>query len=369
MFGGTGRGAGRAPDGGRPGCPQAEVGVPTSAEKADLSISRRRALTLGGGLLASAFGVGAIAASPAWADDHGRGGDAGPGKGKEKGHDGGGKGGSQGSLPVQQMEDALQAQGTVTDGVLVVGIDRKDIDNVTLHGVPIYPSFEVNGDLCFQPIGDNLAFFNGDMALKPDEVNPVIDAILANGLVFQAEHQHFYDFNPPVWFIHFRGQGEPVDLAKRVHNVVKATSTPLPQAPPSNPSTPFDKDRLQSILHGYDAEVGDDGVVTVFVARKDPIYIEGILVKPETNIATNVAFEPLDSSGSQAAAAPDFAMEADEINRVMAVMRQQGWDIGCLYNQETDESPQLFFSHQFKTGDPYQLAAEIRKGLDQTNSQ
>jgi hypothetical protein len=50
-------------------------------------------------------------------------------------------------------------------------------------------------------------------------------------------------------------------------------------------------------------------------------------------------------------------------------MRGQGWDIGCLYNQETGERPQLFFSHQFKTGDPYQLAAEIRKGLNRMNVQ
>jgi len=41
---------------------------------------------------------------------------------------------------------------------------------------------------------------------------------------------------------------------------------------------------------------------------------------------------------------------------------------GCLYNQETDEHPQLYFSHEFKTGDPYALAAEIRKGLDRMNS-
>ena len=49
-------------------------------------------------------------------------------------------------------------------------------------------------------------------------------------------------------------------------------------------------------------------------------------------------------------------------------MRAQNWDIGCLYNQETDEQPQLFFSHQFKTGDPYDLAREIRRGLDQTST-
>ena len=45
-------------------------------------------------------------------------------------------------------------------------------------------------------------------------------------------------------------------------------------------------------------------------------------------------------------------------------MRAQGWDIGCLYNQETAEQPQLYFDHMVKSGDAYQLAQEIRDGLD-----
>ncbi|MGI8760394.1 MAG: DUF1259 domain-containing protein [Jatrophihabitantaceae bacterium] len=272
------------------------------------------------------------------------------------------------ALPVKEIEEILQADGSVTNGVLGVGIDRSDIGPVTLRGVRIEPSFEVNGDLTFQPMTGGSAFFNGDLPLKNDEINPVIDAILANGLVFQAEHQHFYDFDPPVWFIHFRGRGEPLHLARSVHRVLTATSTPLPQHSPPHPHTPFDKERLKSILHGYDAQVSSGGVVTVFVARRNPIYIDGARVRPETNIATNVSFEPLDAHGSRAAAAPDFAMEAAEINRLMAVMRAQRWDIGCLYNQETDEHPQLFFSHQFKTGDPYELARQVRRGLDQTNT-
>ena len=71
---------------------------------------------------------------------------------------------------------------------------------------------------------------------------------------------------------------------------------------------------------------------------------------------------------ARAAAVPDFAMEAGEINKVTSLMRGMGWDIGCLYNQETAESPQLYFSHQLKTGDAYALAGEIRKGLDKMNS-
>ena len=41
--------------------------------------------------------------------------------------------------------------------------------------------------------------------------------------------------------------------------------------------------------------------------------------------------------------------------------------MGCLYNQETAERPQLYFSHMFKTGDPVRLATEIRAGLEHTD--
>jgi hypothetical protein len=325
------------------------------------TISRRRALWFGGGAAVALVGA-------AVTTDRAQQAAALVGRTKSTAMPAGASGEGR-SLPVRQMEQVLRAKGTVTNGVLRVGIDRTDIGAVSLRGVSIHPSFEVNGDLTFQPTGASSAFFNGDLPLKRNEVNPFIDAIIANDLVFQAEHQHFYDFDPEVWFIHWRGTGEPIDLASRVHKCVKATSTPLPQSPPPHPTTPLDKNRLKSILHGFDAEASTDGVVTILVARRNAISISGITVRPEANIATNVAFQPLNRSGSRAAAAPDFAMDPGEITDVMRVMRAAGWDIGCLYNQETDEHPQLFFSHQFKTGDPSELAAEIRRGLDRMNTE
>jgi Domain of Unknown Function (DUF1259) len=154
-----------------------------------------------------------------------------------------------------------------------------------------------------------------------------------------------------------------------VHNVLEATSTPLPQAPPSNPSKPLDANRLKQILHGYDAEGRRRWRGHRYVGRRNPVFIDGIRVKPATNIATTIAFESLNSSGTQAAVMPDFGMTASEMNGVVHTMQAQGWDIGCLYNQETAQQPQLYFSHEFKTADPYQLAQEIRNGLNHTNLQ
>ena len=97
--------------------------------------------------------------------------------------------------------------------------------------------------------------------------------------------------------------------------------------------------------------------------RAERITLGGIHINPYLNVETPIVFQPL-GDGQEAAAVPDFGMIASEINDVIGVMRRQGWDIGCLYNQETDENPQLYFSHHFKTGNAVALAREIRRGLD-----
>jgi hypothetical protein len=319
----------------------------------DLSapISRRRALSIGGGLAAGGVisGVGPLAGS---ALAHGQ---------YEHHHDD--HRDQDGALPADQIQEIVQAEGTVTKSVLSIDVERKDIGDVSGPlGVTFTPAFEIDGTLTFQPLGHRSAFFNGDIALRPEETQDVIDAIIANSLIFQAFHQHYIETTPNVWFIHFRGEGDPLKLATAVHNVLKATSTPLPQTMPSNPTTPLDPDKLASILHG-DAQVGDEGVVTVTIDRADTIVIDDIRVSPEANISTTVQFKPLASSGSSAAVGPDFSMKSSEVMPVVSLMRSLGWFQGCLYNQETNEHPQLYFDHMLKVGDAYSLAQEVRRGL------
>ncbi|WP_223642728.1 hypothetical protein [Corallococcus sp. EGB] len=57
----------------------------------------------------------------------------------------------------------------------------------------------------------------------------------------------------------------------------------------------------------------------------------------------------------------------DPVVRLMLL--KKGWFQGCLYNQETDERPQLYFDHMLKRGNAYDLAREIRKGLDLTDAE
>lgn len=314
-------------------------------------LTRRQALKIGGAaaltapILTAGTSPGVADAGPARVDDQGA---------------------PVTQLPIADIERITRVKGTVSNNVLDLTVERTDLPHVvTTTGIPVKPGFQINGDVFFEALHDGSAIMNGDLCFVGQEIDGAIDQMLAHGLVLQAEHQHLWDLHyPRPWFMHFRGQGDPRALARGVAAVLGATATPLPQAPPAHPTTPLDADRLGRII-GAPPTVGSDGVVSFQVPQRRPIRLGGVTVNPYLNIATPIAFEPL--GGDRAAVVPDYGMFADQIEPVMRLMRSKGWLIGCLYNQETDEYPQLYFSHQLKVGDAYELAKEVRAGLELTD--
>lgn len=317
-------------------------------------ISRRRALALGGGL---AGGL-AVASAPLLGA---------PGRALATTARGGidvtGKAGN-GHLPVQQIEAIMQTTGMMMNGVLDITLDRDDLHVTGPGGVPFKPSFQESSEFYFQSLGNGRAVMNGDAALLASETNPFMDKLFEGGIVVQAFHQHFVDESPQTWHIHYRAIGDPLQIAQAMIAAIKVTGTPLPQTQPSNPTTPLPTAQLGRILGG-DAQVGSDGVVTVSIPRADTIHLGGVAISPYLNIAISVIFEPL--GNGQAACAPDFGMIASEINPALGVARQQGLMVDCLYNQETDEFPQLYWAHCLATGNPVDLAHKVSKVLDQMN--
>src|SRR2546430_5036195 len=54
----------------------------------------------------------------------------------------------------------------------------------------------------------------GDLVLLEDEVNPVMSALLENGLDVTALHNHFFFDEPRIFFMHVMGHGSAADLAR-----------------------------------------------------------------------------------------------------------------------------------------------------------
>ncbi len=265
---------------------------------------------------------------------------------------------------IKEIEAIVRAKGTYANGVLNIEIDRNDLSQITKKGVPIKPAFEVNGNLCFQALPDGSTMLNADLAFTEDELNPAIHQMVTHHITFQAFHQHLFALQPMVYFEHFRGRGKAADLARACADIISVTSTPLPQAPPSNPKTRLDVARLSRII-GAMGTVGSNGTVTFSLP---PIRADHPGRGQDQPVSQRLHLGGLRATRRRGTVVvPDFAQLAHQVDPLARLMQAQDWEINCLYNQETDEHPQLYFSHHHKIGDAYALARQVRRGLDLTS--
>src|SRR5688572_12123884 len=110
---------------------------------------------------------------------------------------------------------ALGKTGDFKDGVLKVNIPRTDL-RVGIKQRPAPTPFGFGGWVAFTKGDEGHDVMMGDLVLTEDEVNPVMSAILDNGLEVTALHNHFFWEQPRVFYMHVHGMGTASDLAKRV---------------------------------------------------------------------------------------------------------------------------------------------------------
>jgi hypothetical protein len=66
----------------------------------------------------------------------------------------------------------------------------------------------------FQPTGSGKAAITGDFVLTADEVNPVLQALRANGIEVTAIHNHMLQDEPRLFFMHFWANDDAEKLAR-----------------------------------------------------------------------------------------------------------------------------------------------------------
>src|SRR5512140_3640226 len=115
----------------------------------------------------------------------------------------------------QQVLTALGKQGDYKANVLKVNIPRNDV-SVTVAGVKTPTPFGFGGWVAMTKGSDGMQVMMGDLVLLQDEVNPVMSALLDNGLDVTALHNHFFWDEPRMFFMHVHGHGSAMDLARKV---------------------------------------------------------------------------------------------------------------------------------------------------------
>jgi hypothetical protein len=266
----------------------------------------------------------------------------------------------------QKVDDAMGRKGAVSGDVHRYGFARSDLA-VTLDGVSIKPAFALGGWIALKPMHGQ-AMVMGDLVLLDSEVNPVMLKLMEGGLEITAVHNHLLRASPATLYMHVGGHGDPVKLAKAIHDALGASKTPLAPAAPATPPPAVDLDtaQLDQIIGAKGQANG--GVYQFGVPRRDPVSEAGMQLVPAgpLGLATGINFQP--TGGGKAAITGDFVLTGDEVNPVIKALRESGIEVTALHSHMLDEQPRLYFMHFWANDDAVKLAKGLRAALDKTAS-
>src|SRR6202521_1236327 len=266
----------------------------------------------------------------------------------------------------QQVLTALGKQGDYKANVLKVNIPRNDV-SVTVANVNTPTPFGFGGWVAMTKGTGGLDVMMGDLVLTQDEVNPVMSALLDNGLEVTALHNHFLWDEPRMFYMHVHGHGKPADLARQLkpaldligRSTTRATSASA--APAAAPATTIDTAKLAPIVGPQGEQRGDSYQITT--GRDDLKLTEmGAPINARMVLNTWAAFV---GTNENAAIAGDVAMLANEVTLVLKALRKNGLDVVAIHHHMTDTRPSIYFLHYWGKGPADKLATGFRAAVDQ----
>lgn len=264
----------------------------------------------------------------------------------------------------QAVLTALNKSGDFKENVLKVNIPRNDV-RVTIAGRDAPTPFGFGGWLAFTKGDGGRDVMMGDLVLTEDEVNPVMSALLTNGLDVTALHNHFFWDTPRMFFLHVHGMGTAADLTKRVKpaiDLIEASAKRNPSAP-GGPSSPggLDSGAVAKILGFPGEQTGS--VFKITIGRPDIALREhGALINARMGLNTWAAFAGTDAD---AMVAGDVAMLESEVTPVLRTLRANNLNAVALHHHMTGVSPVVIFVHYYGTGPATTLARGVRAAVEQ----
>ena len=259
---------------------------------------------------------------------------------------------------------ALGKAGDYKDGVLKVNIPRSDL-RVTIGQRPAPTPFGFGGWVALTKGEGGHDVMMGDLVLTEDEVNPVMSALLDNGLDVTALHNHFFWEQPRIFYMHVHGRGAAADLAKRVKPAIDLIDQSMKRAQPST-STPaaasaaLDGAAVAKIV-GHAGEQNGP-VYKVTIGRPDiDLREHGAVINARMGLNTWAAFAGTDAD---AMVAGDVAMLEQEVTPVLKVLRANGIQVVAIHHHMTGVKPAVIFLHYYGTGPAAKLAQAVRSAVD-----
>jgi hypothetical protein len=262
----------------------------------------------------------------------------------------------------QEALKNLDRKGDFKAGVLKINIPRSDL-KMTIQGVSTPTPFGFGGWLALTKASDGSDVMMGDLVLLQEEVNPVMSALLDNGIDVTALHNHFFWDEPHVYYMHVHGMGKAPDLAHRVKPALDLIGHVAPAAPKSLTAggSALDTAKLAKIV-GHEGEQSG-AVYKITVGRDDLAMKEhGAAINARMGLNTWAAFV---GTQDDAVVAGDIAMLENEVTPVLKTLRKNGIDVVAIHNHMTEARPVVIFLHYWGRGSAEKLATAFKSALDE----
>jgi hypothetical protein len=262
---------------------------------------------------------------------------------------------------------ALGKQGDYKNNVLKVNIPRNDV-KVTIDGIATPTPFGFGGWVAMTKGTGGNDVMMGDLVLLEDEVNPVMSALLSNGLEVTALHNHFFFESPRIFYMHVHGHGKAADLARMAKPAIDLIGKGSPQhqssvtGGSSNISGgTIDTAKIAKMV-GHEGE--QNGQVYKITIGRDDINLKemGATINARMGLNTWAAFFGTDAN---AEIAGDVAMLAHEVTPVLTALREHGLNVVAIHNHMTSGTPTMYFLHYWGAGPVEKLAGGFKTALNE----
>lgn len=258
--------------------------------------------------------------------------------------------------------------------VFKIFIPRNDL-GVSIAGTRISSDMGLTSWISFKPMGKYILAL-GDLVLHENQVNPVMDELLANGFKITGLHSQFLWDEPKVMFMHIEGQGNEKELGlalakvfvKLKENYGKSESNRKIFLSKIKPSRSYLSNTTISTVDSIMGTKGitspDNQIYKMIFGRSTKLHSESL--GQAMGVRSWAAFT---GSDNEATITGDLAVFESELQDVLKAMRAANIQITGVHQRMLGEKPRILYVHYWGTGSIDKLAQGLRSALDKIGYQ
>jgi hypothetical protein len=263
----------------------------------------------------------------------------------------------------KKILETLGRSGDFKAGVLKVNVPRNDL-HVSVKGLELPTAFGFGGWVAFSKGTGGADVVMGDLVLLTDEVNPVMSALLDNGIEVTALHNHFFWDQPRVFYMHIHAHGNAEEVARKLKPALDLIPKGAEKSGGGPPASKVDGAKISAIVGKPGEQMG--AVWKITIGRDDIALKEmGATINARMGLNTWAAFY---GTMEDTVVAGDIAMRESEVTPVLKALRQNGLDVVAIHHHMIGARPVVIFLHYWGRGAAEKLAAGFRAAVAQTGT-